>query len=80
MTDIELVKDINIIMQQLQTMRDTQDKKELEKAYYISKRKLEEIYKDKKELLKERKAERKAEKKAAKKAEKQERKQDRRSD
>ena len=43
MTDIELVKDINIIMQQLQTMRDTQDKKELEKAYYISKRKLEEI-------------------------------------
>ena len=84
MTDIELVKDMNLIMQYLQGMRDTQEKDDLERYYHICKKKLEEIYRDKKDMIKEKKselkAERKAAKKEAKKAAKKEEKRDRKSD
>ncbi len=67
--DIELVKDINLILQYLQAMRDTQDKKELNRYNALCRKKLEQIYKDKKELLKEMKEESR-DKKPAKKAKK----------
>ncbi len=67
--DIELVKDINLILQYLQVIRDTQDKKELNRYNALCKKKLERIYKDKKELLKGRKEESK-DKKTAKKEKK----------
>ena len=67
--DIELVKDINLILQYLQAMRDTQDKKELNRYNALCRKKLERIYKDKKELLKEMKEESR-DKKPAKKAKK----------
>ena len=72
MTEIELIKDMNLIIRYLQNMQDTQDKDELDRDFNICRKKLEEIYKDKKKLLKEKKAERKAEKKAARKEAKKE--------
>lgn len=67
--DIELVKDINLVLQYLQAMRDAQDKKELNRYNALCRKKLDRIYKDKKELLKGMKEEDR-EKKPAKKEKK----------
>ena len=69
MSEYELVQDLNLILQYLQTMRDTQDKKELNRYNSMCKKKLDQIYREKKELLKEKKTDKK-DKKADKKEKK----------
>ena len=66
MSDIEVIQDINLILQYLQIMRDTQDKKELNRYNSMCRKKLDEIYKGKKLLLKSKKEALKKENKAKK--------------
>ena len=64
----ELLQDLNLVIQYLGIMRDTDDISELERYHSMIKKKIKEVYRDKRELLKEEKKESK--KKAAKKADK----------
>ena len=66
MGNSELIKDINLLLRYFQLMRDTQDEKELNRYHIMCKKKLDEVYKGRKVLMKARKKRLKMEKKVKK--------------
>lgn len=54
MTDFELLQDINLLLQYIQHMKDVEKMDELNKYHSMAKKKLDEVYKDKKKILKQR--------------------------
>ena len=55
MTEFELLQDFNLLIQYEQQLRDTTDIKELNRIYSMTKKKLDEVYRDKKSIIKDNK-------------------------
>lgn len=55
MTEFELLQDFNLLIQYEQQLKDTTDIKELNRIYSMTKKKLDEVYKDKKSIIKDKK-------------------------
>ncbi len=53
MKEMELLQDFNLLIQYLNQLRDATDQAELNRYNSMAKKKLDEVYKDKKAILKE---------------------------
>ena len=51
--EMELIQDINLLNQYIMQIKDTNDMSELNRINSMAKKKLDEVYKDKKKILKE---------------------------
>lgn len=55
MEEMELLQDVNLLVQYINIMRDCTDPAELNRYHSMAKKKLDEVYKDKKGILKHKK-------------------------
>ena len=53
MTELELLQDLNLAARYLNQMKDAASPDELNRVHSMLKKKIEEVYRDKKQLLKE---------------------------